>query len=98
LELDLATFRAYVDGREAALTPIEFNVLRCLMEHAGRVVSSDTLLLEVWGYEGGTGDPDLVRAHVSKLRSKLARSSLRRVEYIKTSLGHGYMIPAEGQH
>jgi DNA-binding response OmpR family regulator len=98
LELDTATFRVYVDGRKVPLTPIEFDLLRCLMEHAGTVVPHDSLLLDVWGYKSDTGDPELVRAHIKNLRSKLARSSRKKREIIQTSLRRGYMISTETSH
>ncbi|MFQ5827056.1 MAG: response regulator transcription factor [Dehalococcoidia bacterium] len=95
LEMDTATFRVYVDGRKVHLTPTEFDLLYCLMEHVGAVVPHDSLLLDVWGYKSGTGDPELVRAHIKNLRSKLAQSSRKKREIIQTSLRRGYMISTE---
>ncbi|MEX0785458.1 MAG: response regulator transcription factor [Dehalococcoidia bacterium] len=58
-------------GGSVPLTPIEFRLLRCLMERQGEFVSPDELLEAVWGYPPGTGGPELVRAHVSNVRRKL---------------------------
>ncbi|MEE8473603.1 MAG: response regulator transcription factor, partial [Dehalococcoidia bacterium] len=98
IELDKATFMVHVDGRRTSLTPTEFDLLRCLMEKAGTVVSHEGLLMDVWGYQNGTGDPELVRAHIKNLRSKLAGSSRTRKEIIRTTLRRGYMIPFSTSH
>ncbi|MFF5175209.1 response regulator transcription factor [Micromonospora sp. NPDC000089] len=56
-------------GRPVALTRTEFRLLCELAEHAGRVLSRQQLLRQVWGYE--TGDERLVDVHVGRLRQKI---------------------------
>jgi DNA-binding response OmpR family regulator len=73
-----------VGGTAVELTAKEFELLGYLAEHAGKVVSRDTLLDSVWGmsYEGGTRTVDV---HVAQLRRKLGRPEL-----IRTVRGAGY--------
>jgi two-component system alkaline phosphatase synthesis response regulator PhoP/two-component system response regulator RpaA len=61
------------------------------MEHNNQALSPGHLLEAVWGYPPDTGDPDLVRAHIRNLRSKLTELS-EEAEFIKTIHGVGYMI------
>ena len=58
-------------GGALRLTPMEFKLLRCLMQRAGEFISAEELLEQVWGYAAGTGGPEIVRAHVSNVRRKL---------------------------
>ena len=73
-----------VSGTPVELTAKEFELLAYLAEHAGKVVSRDTLLDRVWGmsYQGGTRTVDV---HVAQLRRKLGRPEL-----IRTVRGAGY--------
>lgn len=79
----------FVGSDEVDLTPKEFGVLRVLLEHPGEVVAPDDLSREVWGYET-FGSQNFVEAHVSRLRSKLARAGA--CEVIHTKRGVGYFI------
>lgn len=97
LTLDPHTYRVHVDGRSELLTPVEFDLLRFLMRHAGQVFSSDELLQEVWGYPPGTADPSLVRWHIKNLRSKIESDPLDPV-YLRTITRHGYMVSADPAH
>jgi two-component system, OmpR family, alkaline phosphatase synthesis response regulator PhoP len=58
------------DGREVALTAKEFLLLEYFVQHRGRVLSRDTLLSEVWGYQY-TGGTRTVDVHVRRLREKI---------------------------
>jgi DNA-binding response OmpR family regulator len=93
LLLNPATREVVVEGRTAQLTPTEFDLLRYLMHQAGRIVSVDELLQNVWGYPPNTGDPDLVRAHIHNLRHKIEPDPSKPT-YIKTVPRHGYIVPA----
>ena len=59
--------------RQVRLTPIEYRLLRELMEKPGLVLSTEELLVRVWGFQPGTGGGEVVRAHVRNLRRKLRR-------------------------
>ena len=68
--VDDATYTAKVDGRVLDLTFKEFELLKYLAQHPGRVFTREQLLQEVWGYDyfGGTRTVDV---HVRRLRAKL---------------------------
>lgn len=91
LILDSDTYRAQFGDEEVQLTATEHRLLRYLMEHNNQALSPSHLLEAVWGYPPDTGDPDLVRAHIRNLRSKLTELS-DEAEFIKTIHGVGYMI------
>jgi DNA-binding response OmpR family regulator len=70
LVIDPQTYSAKIKGRPLDLTYKEFELLRFLAQHPGRVFTRDQLLREVWGYDyfGGTRTVDV---HVRRLRAKL---------------------------
>ena len=70
LVIDEATYSARVGGRLLDLTYKEFELLKHLAQHPGRVFTRAQLLQEVWGYDyfGGTRTVDV---HVRRLRAKL---------------------------
>jgi len=70
LVIDEAAYSAWLDSEPLDLTYTEFELLKFLATHAGRVFSRDQLLTEVWGYDyyGGTRTVDV---HVRRLRAKL---------------------------
>jgi DNA-binding response OmpR family regulator len=70
LLIDPQTYSAKIKGRPLDLTYKEFELLRFLAQHPGRVFTRDQLLREVWGYDyfGGTRTVDV---HVRRLRAKL---------------------------
>lgn len=77
------------------LTPIEFDILYCLMQHVGEMVSSKDLMKEVWGYEDDN-DIDTIRVHMTHLRSKIDKISSQKNKYIKTIYGGGYRLLTNG--
>lgn len=79
----------HVGMEEMTLTPKEFAVLRLLLERRGEVISPDELSTEIWGYET-FGSRNFVEAHISRLRSKLARAGAG--EVVATMRGVGYVI------
>lgn len=88
LRIDVKGFRVYVRGEETELTPKEFELLRVLVAHPGRVYTRDELLERVWGYEYD-GDTRTVDVHVRHLRLKIERDPSN-PEYIETLRGIGY--------
>lgn len=85
LVVDLDRHEVSEDGRPVRLTAKEFLLLKYLIEHAGRVLSRDLLLSDVWGYQY-TGGTRTVDVHIRRLREKLP--SL--VEHIVTIKQFGY--------
>lgn len=90
LKMDLTRFQVFMRGEEVELTPKEFELLRVLATHPGRVYSRDELLERVWGYEYA-GDTRTVDVHVRHLRQKLERDASN-PEYIETLRGIGYRL------
>ena len=81
LVVDLDRHEVGEDGRSVRLTAKEFLLLKYLIEHAGRVLSRDLLLSDVWGYQY-TGGTRTVDVHVRRLREKLP-SLVRHIVTIK---------------
>lgn len=88
LRVDVTGFRVHVRGEETELTPKEFELLRVLIAHPGKVYSRDELLERIWGYEYD-GDTRTVDVHVRHLRLKVERDPSN-PEYIETLRGIGY--------
>lgn len=84
--------QAKVGPRIEKLTPTEFEILHCLMQHHGQTVSTGKLLEEVWGYSPDD-DVDTIRVHIRHLRTRLEKGERK---YIKTVYGGGYQLVAEG--
>jgi DNA-binding response OmpR family regulator len=79
---------ATVAGQPVVLRPKEFDLLRALAEHRGRVLTREQLLQLVWGYDF-YGETRTVDVHVAHLRRKLAQSQAVRIE---TITGIGYKL------
>jgi two-component system KDP operon response regulator KdpE len=88
LEVDLAAHAVVAAGASVHLTPTEFELLRTLISHRGRLLTHSTLLREVWGpaYED---DTPLLRAHVANLRRKIEPDPSE-PRYVTTDPGIGY--------
>jgi two-component system alkaline phosphatase synthesis response regulator PhoP len=84
LRIDTGSRRVSVDDRPIELTSIEFELLRALAEHAGRVLSREQLLEKVWGYDY-YGEIRVVDVHVGHIRRKLGDD-----RFITTVRGAGY--------
>jgi len=90
LRMDLERFSVSIRGEYVELTPKEFELLRVLAAHPGKVYSRDELLERVWGYEY-TGDTRTVDVHVRHLRQKVEKDPSN-PEYIETLRGIGYRL------
>jgi two-component system KDP operon response regulator KdpE len=93
LTVDLASRAVSVGGEEVHLTPIEFDLLRVLTEHRGKLVTHRQLLKQVWGpaYETET---HYLRVHIAHIRSKLEPEPSR-PRYVITEPGIGYRLRDE---
>lgn len=85
IQLDTDAMDVYVAGKPILLTRIEFDLLRLLMEHPGRVFTRENLLNMVWGYDY-MGDEKAVNIHIMNLRRKLG------ADPIETIRGVGYRL------
>ena len=90
--LDPSRQQLTVRGKDVALAPKEFALLRVLMENNGRVVTRQTLLDKVWGYDF-EGEQQTVSVHVRWLREKIEEDS-RNPRHIITVRSRGYMFKA----
>ena len=86
--------RVGVSGRAVQLTATEFELLRVLSVNAGRVLTYDSLLRQVW-VGRDSGNVMLVRAFVKRLRQKLGEDAARPA-YIFNERGVGYRMPGAG--
>jgi DNA-binding response OmpR family regulator len=95
LVIDEATYTAKVRGRVLDLTFKEFELLKFLAQHPGRVFTRAQLLQEVWGYDyfGGTRTVDV---HVRRLRAKLGAEHESLIGTVR-NVGYRFVIPAAGQ-
>ena len=91
LTLDLSTYQLTRDDETIQLTTTEFRLLQHLMEKPNQAHNVQDLLDSVWDYPRGTGDPDLVRAHIRNLRTKIEPNP-RNPTYIQTIHGVGYTL------
>jgi two-component system KDP operon response regulator KdpE len=90
LVVDFARRLVSVGEREIDLTPTEYDILRVLIQHAGKVLTHRQLLREVWGtaYESET---HMLRVNVSNLRRKIEQDAAR-PQHIITEPGVGYRL------
>jgi two-component system, OmpR family, response regulator len=95
LELDPASLRASLAGREIALTAYEFQLLRVLAERVGHVLSRERLLEMVRGNAEEAFDRS-IDVHVSRIRTKLGDDP-RHPRWLKTVRGAGYQLIAPRQ-
>ena len=86
--VDIGSRRVVVRGDEVALSPKEFDLLKILMSHPGRVLGRDFLLNAVWG-EDFFGDTRTLDVHIRWLREKIEENPSQPL-YIQTVHGVGY--------
>jgi two-component system KDP operon response regulator KdpE len=92
LVIDLARREVFLDGQLLSLTRKEYAVLAMLLQHAGRVVTQQQLLRELWG-PTHTADSQYVRIVLGKLRQKLGDDPVS-PRWLKTEPGVGYRFLA----
>lgn len=90
LMVDLARRVVTVDGHEVKLTPREYDLLRVLVMHAGKVITHRHLLREVWG-PASEYETHYLRVYVGQLRQKIERDPAQPY-YILTEAGVGYRL------
>lgn len=90
ITLDEPSHVARFGETEIDLTPREFELLACLMRHAGRVLSREQLLREAWGWQYVV-ETKTVDTHVKRLRDKLAASGVDPAA-VETVRGYGYRL------
>jgi two-component system KDP operon response regulator KdpE len=86
--VDLESHRVTVSGREISLTPTEYNLLVFLMRNAGKVLSHQLILQQVWGPQYGN-EAEYLRVYIGRLRRKIEADPLH-PRYLHTEHGLGY--------
>lgn len=90
LTLIPSSLEVVVRGQLIKLTPTEFEILYCLMQHVNEAVALATILQEVWGYEADE-DVRMLRVHIGGLRQKIEVDH-KRPEYLQTVTNVGYRL------
>lgn len=91
--VDLGLRQVFVDGAEVHLTPNEYKLLATLVRHAGKVLTHQQLLKEVWGGAPGA-QPHYIRVYMAQLRHKLEADPAR-PRHLQTEPGVGYRLKVE---
>ncbi len=88
LSLNLETYQAVIQGRPLDLTYMEYELLKFLAQHPGKVFTRETLLSRVWGYEyyGGARTVDV---HIRRLRAKLGEEHANLIATVR-SVGYRF--------
>jgi len=84
-----------VENKLIKLTPTEFEILYCLMQHINQAVKLTTLLNEVWGYDSDE-DVRMVRVHIGGLRNKIEPNP-KYPKYLHTVTNVGYKLVPWGE-
>lgn len=79
-----------VDGREVRLTPIEYKILRLLVQEKGRVFSIDQIYESIWKMKA-IGADNTVAVHIRHIREKIEQNP-REPQYLKVVWGTGYKV------
>jgi two-component system KDP operon response regulator KdpE len=90
LAVDFALRRVTVAGREVKLTPTEYELMRVLIQHAGKVLTHRQLLKTVWGTSYNE-DTHYIRVYIGQLRRKIEENPTQ-PKYIITESGVGYRL------
>ncbi len=94
LEIDYRKFRVLRSGEDVRLTPNEFKIVALLGKHAGKVMTYQTMMRELWGPSAGM-DNKILRVHMASIRRKIEPNP-NEPRYIFTEVGVGYRM-AEGE-
>ena len=88
LVLNIETYQAALSGRPLDLTYMEYELLKFLATHPGKVFSRETLLSRVWGYDyyGGARTVDV---HIRRLRAKLGEEHANLIQTVR-SVGYSF--------
>ena len=94
LVIDVDSHHVTKSGKPVSLTPTEFRLLQTLAENAGRVLTHQQLLDQVWGYDSAE-DTGYIKRYIWYLRRKLEEDP-EHPQHILTERGFGYSFNADG--
>jgi DNA-binding response OmpR family regulator len=95
IEIFPGSLEAEICSKRVKLTPTEFEILYCLMQHFNNAVSLAALLSEVWGYDSDE-DVRMLRVHVGGLRQKIEKDA-KSPAYLHTVTNVGYKLTPCGE-
>ena len=90
LQVDLTRRLVTISGEEVSLTPTEYDILRLMVSHAGKVLTHSQILKQVWGI-AYLEQPHVLRVNISNLRRKI-EADPSRPRHIITEPGVGYRL------
>ncbi len=90
LEVNLGNRWVAVDGKQIKLSPTEYNLLRELVQNAGKVITHQMLLARIWGPEYGE-EIEYLRVYIGRLRNKI-EADPQNPKHIITEPGVGYCL------
>lgn len=90
LEIDDRSRTVTVDGREVRLTPIEYKILRLLVQQRGRVLSISQIYESIWHMQA-IGADNTIAVHIRHIREKI-ESNPKEPRYLKVVWGTGYKV------
>lgn len=88
LTVDFIQRKVLIDNEEIHLTPIEFNLLKLLIEHRGKVLTHNYIQREIWGYKDNSNQ-NALRVFMATLRRKIEKDT-NHPHFIFTEVGVGY--------
>jgi len=90
INIDKLARTVCIDGKKINLTLTEYEILVCLMEHKEQVITRETLITHIWGYDYD-GDNKTLTTHMRNMRMKLGEKS----KHITTVIRVGYKFEVE---
>lgn len=88
LKIDFDRYQAFLKGEAIHFTPIEFRIMKLLIENQGKVLTHKFIQKEVWGYDS-QDEYQSLRVYMAGLRKKIEKDTSK-PEYIVTEVGIGY--------
>ena len=92
LVVDRAQRHVVVNGQKTELSPTEFRILDCFLDNLGRILTHQSLLTQVWGWEY-LDETDYLKVYIHHLRKKIEENPSK-PRYIVTERGLGYRFQA----
>lgn len=93
LTIDYPKYRVYINGKDARLTHNEFRLVALLGRFAGKVLTYDYIIKQIWGPNAST-DNQILRVNMANIRRKIERNPAE-PQYIFTATGVGYRLADE---
>ena len=90
LTIDYDKHRVFLGSEDVHLTQMEYRIVELLSRNAGRVMTYDAIMREIWG-PNATQDYQVLRVNMANIRRKLEKNPAA-PEYIKTEIGVGYWM------